>query len=127
MRTMINATLAFGAVFVPVGVATAARREEIKFRTLHVDCGTPIKKHDWCPECETQITESEDLVKGWEYAKNTFLQVNDEEMAAITVERSQMIELSKFIAADEIDKTMVERSYFLTPNQVLYQPYELLA
>ena len=123
-KTMISATLQFGAVFVPVKVAKAAAREEQTFRTLHVDCGTPVKQHYFCPECGVE-THADDRAKGWEVAKNQFMIVDEDELPK--PEKSSLIEISKFVPQEEITATMIERSYFLGPDKSLVEPYELIS
>ena len=53
MRTIWNGSISFGLVNIPVGLAPAtkpaARQSDVSFRTLHRECGTPIKQKRWCP------------------------------------------------------------------------------
>ena len=52
MRTIWNGSISFGLVNIPVGLALAtkpaARQSDVSFRTLHRECGTPIKQKRYC-------------------------------------------------------------------------------
>lgn len=124
MRALLHATLNFGMVFVPVEVATAASRKDIKFRTLHADCGVPLKQYRTCEQCDMSHPEE---VKGWEVAKNTFVYVDQDELTQFSMGRERLIKLNKFVDAKTIDPLMVEKTYFLGPNDKLHLPYELLS
>ncbi len=83
MRTIWNGSITFGLVNIPVGLALAtkpaARQSDVSFRTLHRECGTPIKQKRWCPVHEREVGQDE-LVKGWEVAKNEFVFVEDADL-----------------------------------------------
>src|SRR5919201_1899852 len=86
MRTIWNGSISFGLVSIPVGLAPAtkpkARQSDISFRTLHRECGTPIKQKRWCPLHEREVSADE-IVKGWEVAKGQFVVVEDADLEAI--------------------------------------------
>src|SRR3989449_11495875 len=87
MRTIWNGSISFGLVNIPVGLAPAtkpaARQSDIAFRTLHRECGTPIKQKRWCPTHEREV-EADELVKGWEVSKGQFVIVEDADLEAIS-------------------------------------------
>src|SRR5206468_9001034 len=54
MRTIWNGSISFGLVNIPIGLALATQRSDVAFRTLHRECGTPIKQKRWCPHHERE-------------------------------------------------------------------------
>src|SRR5919205_3008293 len=102
MRTIWNGSISFGLVNIPIGLAVATQRAEIAFRTLHRECGTPIKQKRWCPLHERDV-EPDELVKGWEVSKGHFLMVEDGELESIALQRSQSIEIVRFVELAEVD------------------------
>src|SRR5438874_646940 len=76
MRTIWNGSISFGLVSIPIGLALATQRSDIAFRTLHRECGTPIKQKRWCPFHERDV-EADELVKGWEVAKGQFVMIEE--------------------------------------------------
>ena len=93
MRTIWNGSITFGLVTIPIGLAVAQQRKDVAFRTLHRECGTPIKQKRWCPMHERDV-EADELVKGWEFAKGQFVIVEDADLEAIALKRSQSIDSS---------------------------------
>lgn len=126
MRTILNATLSFGLMNVPVGVATAAKRKEFGFRTLHRECMTPIKMNTFCEVCNRHIDTSE-TEKGFEFAKKSFVLLDTDELTKIAAERDKVIQLRKFVPYDQVPELQVEKSYLLAPNEKLSAPYSLIS
>jgi DNA end-binding protein Ku len=132
MRTIWNGSINFGLVNIPVGLALAtkpaAKQSDVSFRTLHRECGTPIKQKRWCPVHDREVSADE-LVKGWEVAKGEFVFVEDADLEAITVQDdSRAIEIARFVPLDEIDPLYFDRTYYLAPASAAAQrrPYVLL-
>ena len=132
MRTIWNGSLSFGLVTIPVGLAPAttpkARASDVTFRTLHRECGTPIKQKRWCPVHDREVP-SEELVKGWEVSKGQFVIVEDADLEAIEQrDTSRAIEISRFVPLADVDPLYFDRTYFLAPSSAEAQrrPYVLL-
>jgi len=128
MRTIWNGSISFGLVNIPIGLALATQRNDVAFRTLHRECGTPIKQKRWCPLHEREV-EPEELVKGWEVAKGEFVIVEDADLEAITQhDESRSIEITRFVPLDDVDPVYLDRTYYLAPAQAPAQrrPYVLL-
>src|SRR2546429_3448471 len=131
MRTIWNGSISFGLVNIPVGLAPAtkpaARQSDIAFRTLHRECGTPIKQKRWCPHHEREV-EPEELVKGWEVAKGEFVIVEESDLEAVALTRSQSIEILRFVELADVDPMYFDRTYYLAPAgaDAARRPYVLL-
>jgi DNA end-binding protein Ku len=132
MRTTWNGSISFGLVNIPVGLAPAtkpaARQSDVAFRMLHRECGTPIKQKRWCPEHEREVPNDE-IVKGWEVTKGEFVLVEDADLEALEQhDTSRSIEITRFVAIDEVDPIFFDRTYFLAPAQqpAARRPYALL-
>jgi DNA end-binding protein Ku len=127
MRTIWNGSISFGLVSIPIGLAVATQRSDIAFRTLHRECGTPIKNKRWCPFHERDV-EAEELVKGWEVAKGEFVVVEESDLEAVALQRSQSIEILRFVALADVDPVYFDRTYYLAPasTEAQRRPYVLL-
>jgi DNA end-binding protein Ku len=132
MRTTWNGSISFGLVTIPVGLAPAtkpaARQSDVAFRTLHRECGTPIKQRRWCPVHEQEVP-AEELVKGWEVTKGEFVIVEESDLEAIAQrDTSRTIEITRFVGADEVDPIFFDRTYFVAPASApaARRPYALL-
>src|ERR671931_474688 len=127
MRTIWNGSISFGLVSIPIGLAVATQRSDVAFRTLHRECGTPIKNKRWCPFHERDV-EAEELVKGWEVAKGEFVMVEESDLEAVALQRSQSIEILRFVALADVDPVYFDRTYYLAPatTEAQRRPYVLL-
>src|SRR5919206_1633165 len=127
MRTIWNGSISFGLVSIPIGLALATQRSDIAFRTLHRECGTPIKQKRWCPQHERDV-EADELVKGWEFAKGQFVFVEEEDLEAVALQRSQSVDIIRFVPVDQVDPIYFDRTYYLAPASADAQrrPYVLL-
>jgi DNA end-binding protein Ku len=127
MRTIWNGSISFGLVNIPIGLALATQRDDVSFRTLHRECGTPIKQKRWCPHHEREV-ESDELVKGWEVAKGEFVLVDDSDLESVALQRSQSIEILRFVKLEDVDPVYFERTYYLSPAaaDAARRPYVLL-
>jgi DNA end-binding protein Ku len=127
MRTIWNGSISFGLVNIPIGLALATQRSDISFRTLHRECGTPIKQKRWCPLHEREV-EPEELVKGWEVAKGEYVLVEEGDLESVALQRSQSIEILRFVELAEVDPVFFDRTYYLAPAAADAQrrPYVLL-
>lgn len=132
MRTIWNGSINFGLVNIPVGLALAtkpaARQSDVSFRTLHRECGTPIRQKRWCPVHDREVSADE-LVKGWEVSKGEFVMVEDADLEAIAqYDDSRAIEIQTFVPLDQVDPVFFDRTYYLAPSSTPAQrrPYVLL-
>jgi DNA end-binding protein Ku len=127
MRTIWNGSISFGLVNISIGLAVATQRNDVAFRTLHRECGTPIKQKRWCPVHERDV-EPDELVKGWEFAKGQFVLVEESDLEAVALRRSQSIEILRFVELAEVDPVYFDRTYYLAPAEAEAQrrPYVLL-
>ena len=127
MRTIWNGSISFGLVNIPIGLALATQRSDVAFRTLHRECGTPIKQKRWCPFHERDV-EPDELVKGWEVAKGEFVFVEESDLESVALQRSQSIEILRFVALSEVDPVYFDRTYYLSPaaSDAQRRPYVLL-
>src|SRR5919112_4226788 len=102
MRTIWNGSISFGLVNIPIGLALATQRDDVSFRTLHRECGTQIKQKRCCPHHEREV-EPDELVKGWEVAKGEYVLVDEADLEAGALPRSQSIDIVRFVPIEQVD------------------------
>jgi DNA end-binding protein Ku len=127
MRTIWNGSINFGLVNIPIGLAVAQQRKDTAFRTLHRECGTPIKQKRYCPFHERDV-EADELVKGWEFSKGQFVLVEDSDLEAVALQRSQSVDIIRFVPIEQVDPIYFDRTYYLAPAdpEAQRRPYVLL-
>ena len=127
MRTIWNGSISFGLVNIPIGLAVATQRTDVSFRTLHRECKTPIKQKRYCPVHERDVGPDE-IVKGWEFVKGEYVIVEEDDLEAVALQRSNSIEILRFVQLEEVDPVFFDRTYYLAPADAEAQrrPYVLL-
>src|SRR3978361_2529451 len=126
MRTIWNGSISFGLVNITIGRALATQRDDVSFRTLHRECGTPIKQKRWCPHHEREV-EPDELVKGWEVAKGEFVIGEEADLESVALQRSQSIDILRFVALEDVDPMYFDKTYYLAPSSAdaARRPYAL--
>lgn len=124
-RPFWSGTIAFGLVSLPVGLFPANRAKPVSLRMID-DSGTPLTRRYFCEKEQRALTHDQ-LVRGYEVEKNEFIVIEDRELDELAPEKSQEIDLKRFVALDEIDPMFFERAYFLTPEKGATKAYRLLA
>lgn len=126
MHTVWKGSISFGLVNIPVKLHTATENKDIKLRQLHKECNSPINYQKVCSVCEQEV-KSEDIVKAYEYSKNKFVVLDDEELEKLRKENEdKAVEIIEFVKLEEIDPIYFERSYFLAPDNGGGKAYALL-
>lgn len=125
MRPIWKGHLTFGLVTIPVKLYTATEPKDIRFRLLHRSCMTPIQNKRYCPHHE-QIVDWNDVVRGYEYAKDKFVPVADEELDGVPLETAGTVNVTSFADLREIDPIYYEKSYYLAPDEGGQKAFRLL-
>ncbi|MEC5424412.1 Ku protein [Virgibacillus sp. C22-A2] len=126
MHTMWKGTISFGLVNIPVKMHAATENKDVKLRQLHKECQSPVKYEKVCPVCDREI-QSEEIVKAYEYAKNKFVMLDEEDLEALQKEQAdKAVEIVDFVKLEEIDPIYFEKSYYLSPNEGGSKAYVLL-
>ncbi|MEL3974681.1 Ku protein [Rossellomorea oryzaecorticis] len=126
MHTIWKGSISFGLVNIPIKLHSATEDRDIKLRSLHKECHTPIKYEKVCPVCEKEI-DHKDIVKGYEVTKGKFVVLEEDELNEIKeVNAEKTVEILDFIKIDEIDPIFYDRSYFVSPNDGGKKAYTLL-
>jgi DNA end-binding protein Ku len=125
LRAMWKGSLGFGLVNIPVRLFAATASKELKFRYLHASCYTPLEYRKVCPTCKKEVPW-EEISRGYEYAKNNFVILSEEETKAAAGKRDGLIEINDFIKIEEIDPLYFQKGYYLAPDGPSARPYALL-
>lgn len=125
MRPIWKGAVSFGLVNIPVKMYAAGEDQSIKFKFLHSKCHTPLKYQRICPNCQKEVEWAE-IVRGYEYQKDRFVVLQDEDFEAIPTEKTRTIDILDFCQLVEIDPIFYEKSYYLGPEETGKKAYNLL-
>ena len=126
-RSIASLTVSFGLVSIPVKLysATEASRA-ISFNLLHKACGSRLKQQYFCVKEEVPVAR-EDMVKGYEFAKDQYVMFTPEELKALEEAGTHSAEISEFVPMGAIDPVFFDKAYYLAPDKGGAKPYALLA
>ncbi|MEC5270152.1 Ku protein [Heyndrickxia coagulans] len=126
MHTMWKGTISFGLVNIPIKLHAATEDKDIKLRSLHKKCHSPIRYEKVCPVCGEEL-DAKEIVKGYEIAKGKFVVLEEEELEELRKQTEEKaVEIMDFLDMREIDPVYFNRSYYMSPNEGGVKAYGLL-
>jgi DNA end-binding protein Ku len=126
MATIVwKGQLQFGLVSLPVRLYSAARDETISFNQLHATDHSRIKQVIYC-QAEDKPVPRNELVKGYEYEKDHYVVIEDEDLQNAAPKTAKVMEIQEFVKADQVDPVFLESSYYMAPEEGGEKPYALL-
>jgi DNA end-binding protein Ku len=115
-RPIWRGHLRLALVSCPVALFSAKHdRGNIRFHLINPETGNRIRMITQDAEAEKQLSRS-DLVKGYEFKKDTYVLLTDEDFESVRVESSSLMAIEKFVEADSIDPIYYDSSYYLAPD-----------
>lgn len=114
-RASWTGIVSFGLVTIPVKLYSATHSEDLSFRLIHAQCGTPVERRWWCPYDEEEV-RWDDLVRGYEYERNKYVLLTDEDLEQLPVRSRHSIEITAFVPEAEVDPVYFDRTYQLAPD-----------
>ena len=125
-RSIGSLTVSFGLVAIPVKLYTATQSSgQISFNMLHKDCGSRLKQQYVCLK-DGQVVERDDIVKGYEFAKDQYVAFTTEEIKELEEVGTHAVEISEFVPIEAIDPVYFDKTYYLAPDKGASKPYALL-
>jgi len=126
-RPLSSGTISFGLVTVPVKLYSAAESSAaVSFNMLHGKCKTRLKQQYVCPT-DNEIVTRDQMVKGYEFAKEQYVTFTEEEIKAMAETSSPAIEITEFVPLKEVDPIYFDSAYYLGPDKGGDRAYGLLA
>jgi DNA end-binding protein Ku len=125
VKTIWKGAISFGLVTIPVRVYGATEEKSLRFHQLHAPDGGRIRYKRVCAVDGEEVDYGE-IVKGYEYEKDHYVTLTDEELDSLPVATAKAIEIERFVEAEEIDPIYFQKSYYLVPEGTGVKAYHLL-
>ncbi|HVO17953.1 MAG TPA: Ku protein [Anaeromyxobacter sp.] len=126
-RSLATGTISFGLVSIPVRLYPAAQpASQVSFNLLHAKDGSRLRQQYVCAK-DGEKVEREEMVKGFEFAKDRYVTFTAEELKALEELATQTIDIAEFVPAAEVDPIFFDRAYHLGPDRGGARAYRLLA
>jgi DNA end-binding protein Ku len=124
-RPLWKGSISFGLVTIPVNVYSATRARALRFRQLD--------RHDKSPIREKRVNETtgkevlwEDIVKGYEYEKDSFVILEPEDFERANIKATETIEIMQAVPRDALEPEYLETPHFIVPTRAGVKAYHLL-
>jgi DNA end-binding protein Ku len=124
-RAIASGTISFGLVSVPVKLFTGTQAQALSFNLLHEKDKSRLKQQYICSTCG-EVVERDQMVRGYEYAKDQYAVLTPEEIKALEQTTDQSIEIEEFVPIESIDPIYFEKTYLLGPDKGGQKAYRLL-
>ena len=126
-RSIASLTISFGLVAIPVKLYSATQAAgAISFNLLHAKDGSRLKQQYVCIK-EGVVVEREEMVKGYEFAKDQYVIFSPDELKALEETATHAVDITEFIPVSAIDPVYFDKAYYLAPDKGGAKPYTLLA
>ena len=112
-------------VAIPIAMYTATQDNDIHFNQLHAEDNSRIRYKKTCAHCGKEIT-SKEIVKGYEYDKDKYVVITDEEIEKIKTEKEKSIQILHFAELNQISPVYYEKTYQAAPEAGGEKAFELL-
>jgi len=125
-RSIASGTISFGLVSVPVKLYSATRSKSVSFNLLHEKDNARLRQQYVCNGCN-EVVPRDAMVKGFEYAKDQYAIVTEQDLKALEEVSDQSIEIQEFVPIADVDPIYFEKAYYLGPDKGGAKAYRLLA
>lgn len=124
-RGIWSGAISFGLLNIPVSVMSAKEEERISFRMLDKRDNSPIGYKQYSKSTGKDI-DRKNIIKAYEYDKNQFVEITDEELKNANPRSTQTIDIEDFINLKDVDFLLFEKPYYLVPGKNGEKGYVLL-
>jgi DNA end-binding protein Ku len=125
MRAVWTGSISFGLVNIPVALLNASRTEELRFKLLRGSDLSPVN-YRRVAQVDGKEVPWNQIVKGYEYEKEKFVVLKDEDFKRVDLEATDTIDIVDFVALEEINPMYFYKPYYLEPLKGGAGAYELL-
>jgi DNA end-binding protein Ku len=125
-RSIGSLTVSFGLVAIPVKLYSATQSSSaISFNLLHKKDGSRLRQQYICQK-EGVVVERDEMVKGYEFAKDQYVRFTPEEIKALEEVGTHSVDISEFVPIASVDPVYFDKTYYLAPDKGAGKPYALL-
>jgi DNA end-binding protein Ku len=125
MRAIWKGNISFALVSIPISLFSATRRNELSFHYLHKKDMSPVSYKRFC-DTENLEVPWEEITRGYEYEKDRYVEITDEDLDKADVELTKTIAIQEFVQESEIDPVYFDKPYYLEPQKGGERAYALM-
>ena len=124
-RALWKGAITFGLVNIPVELHSAEDRKSFKFSMLDKRDFSPVGYKRYSKKSGKEV-EWANIIKGYEYEKDQYVVLSEEDFRRANVKATQTIDIQAFVPEDEVPCEYFETPYYLAPGPRGQKVYALL-
>jgi DNA end-binding protein Ku len=115
-RASWSGFLRLSLVSCPVSLVPATTEaKRVRFNQLNAKTGNRVQQQ--LIDSKTgEIVDRDEIVKGYEYDRGRYVTVTDDELKALQIDSSKIIDLDRFVDRDEVDPIYLDTPYYVYPD-----------
>ena len=115
-RASWNGFLRLSLVSCPVSLVPATTEaKRVRFNQLNAETGNRVQQQ--LIDSKTgEVVDRDQIVKGYEFDRGRYVTVTDDELKALQIESSKIIDLDRFVDRDEVDPVYLDTAYYVYPD-----------
>jgi DNA end-binding protein Ku len=125
MAVSHKGAISFGLVHIPVALYTATQDNDIHFNQLCRSDNSRVRYKKTCAGCGKEVS-SGDIIKGFEYDKDKYVIVSDDDFEKIKSEKDRTLQILHFADLKTIQPVYYDRTYHAVPETGGEKAFELL-
>lgn len=125
INTSYKTAIQFQDLYISVKMLKVSHDSSIELNQLCKDSKERVRYRKYCPSCSKEIT-NEDIVKGYCYAENRYVILEQSDLESITDENDKVFKIQHFCKSKEISDLLIDKSYYLIPEMDGEEQYNLL-
>lgn len=125
MAAAHKGAVSFGLVHIPIQMYRTTQDNDISFNQLCKDTHERVRYKKYCPNCEKEL-KSTDIIKGYQYEKDKYVIMSEEEINELKAEKDRTINILHFTKLEDVDDIFYEKNYYAIPEKHAEKAYELL-
>ncbi len=124
-KALWKGDISFGLVTIPVAIVSAEQKNDLHFHLLDSKDKSRIRYQRINTETGKEVPWNE-IVKGYEFDKNNYIILNEEDFQKASPEIFKVINIEEFVNLNEVDILYFDKPYYLVPNSKNKKAYVLL-
>lgn len=125
MAVAHKGSISMGLVLIPVGLYKTTVDNDIHFNQLDKESKARIRYKKYCSHCNKEVGP-DDIIKGYEYEKDKYVVMTDEDLEKIKTKKDKTIHILQFAKIAEINSIYYEKDYYAIPDTGAEKAYALL-
>ena len=124
MAVAHKSAISVGLIYIPVDLYKTTRDISINFNQLCKDTHQRVRYKKYCPSCNKEVT-TEDIIKGYEFEKDRYVKISEEELEKIKTKKDKTIHVLHFAKMSDVDPIYFEKNYYVVPHVGGEKAFEL--